>query len=74
MLDYKKEFIFFIEVGGSPFISLIFDSDYSGPQSRGWGKRRGKKKKNRFFHCPKEYFLISQRTKKPLVLKGVNYD
>lgn len=36
-LDYKKGFIFFIEVDGSPFISLIFDSDYPGPQSRGAG-------------------------------------
>lgn len=38
-LDYKKRFIFFIEVDGSPFISLIFDSDYPGPQSRGLGEK-----------------------------------
>lgn len=69
MLDYKKEFIFFLEVGGSPFISLIFDSHYSGPQSRGWGKRSGKKNKIEFFIVQKSIFLYPKELRNPLYLK-----
>lgn len=69
LLDYKKELLFFIEVDGSPFISLIFDSDYPGPQSRGLGRRSGKKKRieTDFVHCPRKYYLLSRRT--PLCLE-----
>lgn len=82
MLDYqkkkKKDFIFFIEVDGTPFISFIFDSHYPGTQSKGCVKKSRKKNKDRIFHCPKKcggfFFFLSIRTKKALVLRGMNND
>lgn len=40
------------------------------------GEEEWKEEKNRdrIVHCPKKYFLLSLRTKKTLVLRGVNND
>lgn len=55
-------------------MSCIVDSHYSELQGRGLGEMSGKKKIIEVFLCPEMYFLLSLRTMKTLLLKGMSND